>query len=168
MKKKICIILVVVAVILCGVGAVLLFNVKDKDNGKEKETVSKEDDLNYLDRSDMEKEVRKNTNNPYYTINTSRVFATNRTYDGLDLTDPWLVRISKDLYSFSCILHNNTDKEYPGQAVIVRFVDEDGKVLEEVETKFFSIPVNGTATLFADTNVNVLDAYDFEIVPKNS
>ena len=143
MKKKICIILVVFAVILCGVGAVFLFNVKDKDNGKEKETVSKEDDLNYLDRSDMEKEVRKNTNNPYYTINTSRVFATNRTYDGLDLTDPWLVRISKDLYSFSCILHNNTDKEY-------------------------SVPAGGMSNLYADTKVNVLDAYDFEIVPKNS
>lgn len=168
MKKKICIILVVVAVILCGVGAVLLFNVKDKDNGKEKETVSKEDDLNYLDRSDMEKEVRKNTNNPYYTINTSRVFATNRTYDGLDLTDPWLVRISKDLYSFSCILHNNTDKEYLGQAVIVRFVDKDGEVLDEVETRFFSVPAGGMSNLYADTKVNVLDAYDFEIVPKNS
>lgn len=168
MKKKIGIILVVVAVILCGVGAVLLFNVKDKDNGKEKEIVSKEDDLNYLDRSDMEKEVRKNTNNPYYTINTSRALATNRTYDGLELTDPWLVQVDQNFYSFSCVLHNNTDKEYPGQAVIVRFVDKDGKVLDEVETRFFSVPAGGMSNLYADTKVNVLDAYDFEIVPKNS
>lgn len=168
MKKKIGIILIVIAILLCGVGGVLLFTANDNDSGKEKDTVSKEEDPNYIDRSEFQNQVRKNTGNSYYTVSTSRQLATNRTYDTLELTDPWLVRMSQNLYSFSCILHNNTDKEYPGQAVIVRFVDEDGKVLEEVETKFFSIPVNGTATLFADTNVNVLDAYDFEIVPKSS
>lgn len=168
MKKKIIIILIVIAIAFCGVGCVLLFTTNDKSNEKEKETVSKEEDPNYIDRSSYEEQVRKNTGNRYYKVSTSRQLATDRTYDTLELTNPWLVQIDQNYYSFSCVLHNNTDKEYPGQAVIVRFVDEAGKVLDEVETQFFSVPPGGMSNLYADTNVNVLDAYDFEIVPKNS
>lgn len=168
MGKKISIVLIIIAIILCGVGGVLLFTTAAKANGKVSKTVSKKDDLNYIDRSDFEDQVRRNTGNIYYTVSTSRQLATNRTYDTLELTDPWLVRMSQNLYSFSCVLHNNTDKEYPGHSVVVRFVDQEGKVLEEVDTMLFSIPANGMVTLFADTNVNVLDAYDFEIVPKDS
>lgn len=170
MKKKIGIVLIVIAILLCGAGSVLLFTVDNKDTGKEKEkeTVSTEEDSNYIDRSDFQNQVRKNTGNSYYTVSTSRKLSLNRTYDTLELTDPWLVRMSQNLYSFSCVLHNNTDKEYPGQEVIVRFVDMNGKVLGEVVTQFLSVPAGGMSNLYADTKVNVLDAYDFEIVPKNS
>lgn len=170
MKKKIVIILIVIAIVFCGIGGVLLFITNDKTDGegKQKETVSQEEDLNYIDRSSYEEQVRKSTGNIYYTVSTSRQLATDRTYDTLELTNPWLVRMDKNYYSFSCVLHNHTDEEYPGQAVIVRFVDEDGKVLDEVETQFFDIPPDGMSNLYADTNVNILDAYDFEIVPKNA
>ena len=54
MKKKIGIILIVIAILLCGVGGVLLFTANDNDSGKEKDTVSKEEDPNYIDRSEFQ------------------------------------------------------------------------------------------------------------------
>ncbi len=164
MKKKISIILVVVLCLFCIIASILLI----VNNDSMKKATPEEEDLNYIDRSSYEEEVRKSTGNPYYTVSTSRQLATNRTYDGLELKDPWLVRISQNLYSFTCILHNNTESEYPAQAVVVRFVDKEGKIIDEEDSQIFSIPVGEMRTVSVTTNLNILSAYDFKIVPKNA
>ena len=171
-KSKIfSLILVIVGITCCGVGGVIYFFAPSTaENGKfnrNSDTVVV-DDPNYIDRSEEEAAVKKATGNSYYKINTSYRFSTNRKYDSLELTDPFLVQMAPNLYSFSCILRNNSDVNYPGQAIYVKFLDEDGKVIAKLETNFFDIPAHGNTTVSVNSALNILNAYDFEVVPKNT
>lgn len=163
-------ILVIVGIICCSIGGVIYFLTSSSEevvhNDSGAETVF--DDPNYIDRSEEEAAIKESTGNSYYKINTSYQFSTNRKYDSLELTDPFLVQMAPNLYSFSCILRNNSDVNYPGQAVYVKFLDEDGKVIAKLETNFFDIPAHGNTTVSVNSAFNILNAYDFEVVPKNT
>ena len=172
-KSKIfSLILVIVGITCCGVGGVIYFfapsTAENGESNHNPDTVIVEDDPNYIDRSEEEAAVKKATGNSYYKINTSYRFSTNRKYDSLELTDPFLVQMAPNLYSFSCILRNNSDVNYPGQAIYVKFLDEDGKVIAKLETNFFDIPAHGNTTVSVNSALNILNAYDFEVVPKNT
>ena len=101
-------ILVIVGIICCSIGGVIYFLTSSSEevvhNDSGAETVF--DDPNYIDRSEEEAAIKESTGNSYYKINTSYQFSTNRKYDSLELTDPFLVQMAPNLYSFSIMYHH--------------------------------------------------------------
>lgn len=172
--KKVGLILLAISLLLFTSG-IILHNVNSTSNKKvdgdsSESTNIKTDtnlnDPNYIDRSAEEQQIRNSTNNEYYTINTSKKLSLNRSYESLLVNNPKLVRISKEWYSFSCFLVNNSNSLYPASTFDIQFVDKDGKILFTEEGIVSAIEPGATGTLSLSTKNDILGSYDFNIVRK--
>ena len=103
--KKIGIGLLIVAMLLLIFGIVMsILKVDFVDNNiknNNSETEEMEFDENYINRSEEEKQIQQSTGNYNYKINSSLKLAEERTVDGLQLTNPRVVRFKQNDYSFS-------------------------------------------------------------------
>lgn len=120
-------------------------------------------DENYIDRSLEEKQIQQSTGNYNYKINSSLKLAEERTVDGLQLTNPRVVRFKQNDYSFSCNLTNITSSKYPASTFSIVFVTKKGETLATVEVNTYALAPGQMGSVVVSTKKNILDAYDFRI-----
>lgn len=164
--KKIGITLLLIAVLLLSSG--VIYSIMNSDNNKKTIDVNPQNenlefDENYINRSEEEKQIQAVTGNYYYKINTSLKLAEDRDVDSLKLTNSRVVRLEKDVYSFSCNLVNSSSTEYPASEFTILLFTKDGKTLAKLITNVYDIVPGQTASISITTKQNILDAYDFQI-----
>lgn len=165
--KKIGIGLLIVAMLLLIFGLVMsILKVDFVDNNiknNNSETEEMEFDENYINRSEEEKQIQQSTGNYNYKINSSLKLAEERTVDGLQLTNPRVVRFKQNDYSFSCNLTNNTSSDYLASTFSIVFLTKKGKTLAKLEANVYALAPGQMASIAISTRRNILDAYDFQI-----
>lgn len=162
--KKIVIITLIIATIMCLIGLITSY-IYDKNHinqvpNNNEQNINRD---NLIDRSEEEQAIREKTKNPYYTINNSKKLATDHKYENLDIKYPRLVRLSEKIYSFSCQINNQTEKDYPKETVVVTFIDNKGNVLSKEKVEIPPIARGQNTMILLNTEKDILKAYDFTI-----
>lgn len=93
---------------------------------------------------------------------TSEELLKDREFEGMQIKDVTMKKEDGIVY-FSANIENNTDKNFEGRDVKIKFVDGENKPIANFKTKIESIASNEAVSMQLSTSMDLTKAYNFVI-----
>lgn len=161
-KKKIALAIIILAVIII-ITYSTITNRKKKQQEQINELIEQSQELTISD-SNLGEYVKET--NDGTKINISPKLNESKTVDGLEITNIQLTS-SNGITTFIADVTNNTKASTNLKNVIVKFLDEEGKVLISVNGVIMPLENGQTTKLNVSLSSNYVTAYDVSVVGKN-
>ena len=163
MKKKSSVLLIIIIVIAIIVGFII-YKIAKRNNSKniiEGTYISTEqmkEQAPLIDMTNVENAEIQNGEK----INTSKKLEEGKEISGLIITNIKLYTQS-GISNFYATVENKTGKDFKGGIVNLKFINNDGSILANVEAVLPSIKAKSSATINASTTKDIINASDVEI-----
>ena len=133
-------------------------NVKKTDTTKNDESLTGTQTKSLIDLSKTENVKIENNEKE----NISKEMKKEKTYEGMTIKNIQL-KTSEGVTQFTAEIENNSGKDYPGEKVVIRFTDKDGKEYALLNGMIPSIANGQSNSIIAGTTEDVSNAYNFSI-----
>ena len=160
-KKKVFLIAVIITIIAIIVLTIYLLN-KNKEDQSSQEINQEIEVGQFVSEIDMTDTTNSEIRDDGMKINTS-----NKIAEGIEFNDVFIkdikIEATGDMATFNATVENNLGKDLEGYIIYLNFLDNEGNIIDKVETFFPDIPNGEIGFITATTPKDIATAYDLTI-----